>query len=63
MNDFILPPLEPSWQHMLDAQLHKPYFKKLEEFLRIEYERKQVIYPENGVNKDDIFSSNFRCQP
>lgn len=53
MNMQILPTLEPSWQQMLDAEFHKPYFKKLQEFLRAEYERKQVIYPENK----DIFNA------
>ena len=41
----ILPPLEPSWQRMLDVEFHKPYFKKLQDFLSAEHERAQVIYP------------------
>ncbi|MGA2655772.1 MAG: uracil-DNA glycosylase, partial [Gammaproteobacteria bacterium] len=49
----ILPPLEPSWQQMLDAEFHKPYFQKLQDFLQHEYESGQVIYPENK----DIFNA------
>lgn len=49
----ILPPLEPSWQHMLDAEFHKSYFKKLQTFLSDEYKTGQTIYPENK----DIFNA------
>lgn len=48
-----LPSLEQSWQQMLDGEFHKPYFKKLQDFLRKEYDSKQVIYPENK----DIFNA------
>jgi uracil-DNA glycosylase len=49
----ILPPLDPSWQRMLDVEFHKSYFKKLQEFLRIEHERRQTLYPEVA----DIFNA------
>jgi len=49
----ILPLLESSWQQMLDAEFHKPYFQKLEDFLQHEYDGGQVIYPENK----DIFNA------
>jgi uracil-DNA glycosylase len=49
----VLPELEPSWQQMLDAEFHKPYFAKLQDFLRREHEAGYTIYP--PVN--DIFNA------
>ncbi len=49
----ILPQLEPGWQHMLDSEFHKPYFKKLQEFLHTEYVHGQLIY----LERQDIFNA------
>ncbi len=49
----LLPPLEPSWQQILDGEFHKPYFQKLTDFLQTEYEKGQIIYPP----RNDIFNA------
>ena len=44
--------LNNDWNSLLKEEFRKPYFERLEEFLRQEYAEK-IVYP----NKDDIFSA------
>lgn len=48
----MLPPLPSSWRPLLEAELSKPYFRNLEEFLKRE-QQSHVVYPA----EKDIFSA------
>ena len=49
--------LKNDWKEVLKEEMDKAYFKNLEDFLKIEYE-KETIYPE----REDIFNAlNYTC--